>query len=88
LREVVEYGLIGNAPIDLIVFEPGDGHVVSSSDLQRALQKRGSSCGDLVAVGYDFTQEARSKIENLEGKIFSERGSWGWTDERWNAVHK
>jgi hypothetical protein len=84
----VQVGLLGDEPVDLIFFEPGEGHVVSSTDLQKALSKRGYSSGRLIAAGYDFTQEARSSIEALEGIVFSERDSWGWTDEKWHAVHQ
>jgi hypothetical protein len=70
----------------LIAFEPGEGHVVTSKDLQRALAQRTGSQARLVAVGFDFTEEARVLVDAQGGLLFSERSFFGWTDESWHAV--
>ena len=85
-RACVDVGVLGRAAVDLIVFEPGEGHVVTSKDLQKALALRGASPARLVAVGYDFTEEARAAVDAQGGLLFSERSFFGWTDERWHAV--
>jgi len=77
---------LGHEPVDLVVFETGEGHVVASKDLEKALLQRGESGGRLVAVGYDFTEEARALVDSLGGLLFSERSFFGWTDERWHAA--
>ena len=85
-RSCVDIGALGEAPVDLVVFETGEGHVVTSKDLNRALEPRADSSARLVAVGYDFTEEARVLVEAQGGLVFSERSFFGWTDERWHAV--
>jgi hypothetical protein len=37
-RECVDVRLLGEAPVDLVVFETGPGSVVSLADLQKALE--------------------------------------------------
>ena len=86
-RSYVDVSAVGKDTVDLVVFEPGEGHVVTSKDLQKALARRGESQARLVAVGYDFTQEARAAVDAQGGLLFSER-SYGWTDERWHAVRQ
>jgi hypothetical protein len=71
-----------------MVFETGEGHVVTSKDLRKALDGRGASSARLVAVGYDFTEEARALVDAENGLLFSERSFFGWTDERWHAVNQ
>jgi hypothetical protein len=36
----------------------------------------------LAAIGYDFTEEARTQIRSLGGFIFAEQNVGGWTEER------
>jgi hypothetical protein len=87
LRSCVDLGVVGADAVDLVVFEPGEGHVVTSKDLEKALAQRGDSHARLVAVGYDFTEEARMiVVEAKGGLLFSERSFFGWTDEMWHAV--
>jgi hypothetical protein len=88
LRVCVDVGVLGQEPVDLVVFETGEGHVVTSKDLQKALAQRAESGARLVAVGYDFTEEARALVDAQGGLLFSERSFFGWTDERWNAVRQ
>ena len=85
-RSCVDIGTLGEGPVDLLVFETGEGHVVTSKDLKRALGQRANSTARLVAVGYDFTEEARASVDAQGGLVFSERSFFGWTDERWYAV--
>ena len=85
-RSCVDVGVLGKDAVDLVVFEPGEGHVVTSSDLRRALARRGTPQARLVAIGYDFTEEARAAVDAQGGLLFSERSFFGWTDERWHAV--
>jgi hypothetical protein len=85
-RACVDVGVLGRDPVYLVVFAPGDGQVVTSKDLRKALARRGASSARFVAVGYDFTEEARTLVHVLGGLLFSERSVMGWTDERWHAV--
>jgi hypothetical protein len=86
LRSCVDVGILGHDPVDLVVFEPGEGHVVTSKDVRKALARRSESQARLVAVGYDFTEEARALVDAQGGLLFSERSFFGWTDESWHAV--
>jgi hypothetical protein len=79
---------LGKKTVDLVIFETGEGHVVSSKDLRKALAQRTESTARLVAVGYDFTEEARALIGTEGGLVFSERSFFGWTDERWHAANQ
>jgi len=88
LRACVDVGVLGQEPVDLVVFETGEGHVVTSKALQKALAQRAESRARLVVVGYDFTEEARVLVGAQGGLLFSERSFFGWTDERWNAVRQ
>src|SRR6185503_21214230 len=54
---------LGQEPVDLVVFETGESHVVSSKDLQKALIQRADSTARYLAVGYDFTEEARALVD-------------------------
>jgi hypothetical protein len=83
-RKIVDPDVVGEVLADLLVFETGEGHVVASKDLAKAMLKYGDSPGKLVVVGHDFTQEARLFINERGGLLFSER-DFGWSDERWNA---
>jgi hypothetical protein len=50
---------------------------------------RAGSPGHIVAVGYDFTEEARTLVDAEWGILFSERSFVsGWTDERWQATRQ
>lgn len=88
LRSCVDAGALGTKVVDLVAFEPGEGHVVTSKDLQKALAQRGDSPARLLAVGYDFTEEARAVVDTEGGLLFSERSFFGWTDKRWYAVRQ
>ena len=70
-----------------MVFETGESHVVSSKDLQKALIQRADSTARYLAVGYDFTEEARALVDAQGGLVFSERSFFGWTDDSWYAVN-
>ncbi len=87
-QSFVDITRIGSEPVDLLIFEPGEGHVVTSKDLHKALAARASTTARFVAIGYDFTEEARAMVSNLSGLLFSERSFFGWTDERWYAIHQ
>jgi hypothetical protein len=88
LRSCVDIGALGEEPVDLVVFEVGEDHVVTSKDLQRALAERPQSAARLVAVGYDFTEEARALATAQGGIVCSERSYFGWTDEMWHAARQ
>ena len=88
LRPCVDVGILGSEVVDLLIFEAGDGHVVDSKDLRKAMNTRAAASGRLVAVGYDFTEEARALVDAQEGLLFSERSFFGWTDESWHAVRQ
>jgi len=87
-RGCVDIRLLGTEPVDLIVFKTGEGHVVSSKDLRKALADSPKSSARLVAVGYDFTEEARALVDVQNGLLFSEDGFFGWTDESWHSVNQ
>ena len=88
-KNCVDASLIKGATVDLLLFTPGDRNVVSSKDLAKALQQRNiQSESQLVAVGYDFTQEARDLISNTGGLLFVEGGYFGWTDEMWRSIRQ
>src|SRR5262245_37058803 len=87
LRSCVDVSVLGSDPVDLIVFS-GGRHVVTSRDVQKALAKRGESKARFVAVGSDFTEEARALVGAQGGLLFSKRNFPGWTDESWHAVRQ
>ena len=84
-RIIIDLAAVLESVVDLLVFETGDGHVVASRDLEKALRKYRHSSRLLVVVGHDFTQEVRIAIDERGGKVCSER-NFGWTDERWNLI--
>ena len=81
-RTIVGIAALGADPLDLLVFETGEGHVVTSDDLAKALGGIERPSTRLAAIGYDFTEEARTQIRSLGGFIFAEQNVWGWTKER------
>ena len=85
-RSCVDIGALGADPVDLVVFETGEGRVAASKDLKKALEPRVGSSARLVVVGYDFTEEARALVAAQGGLVFSERSFFGWTDEMWHAA--
>jgi hypothetical protein len=87
-RELVNVNLLGKLPVDLMVFEAGKGSIVTLKDLQKALNSRVESVLKLVAVGYDFTDEARTIVYGMGGLIFSELNTFSWTEDRLLAVRQ
>ena len=87
-KKCVDPSLVTSATTDLLLFTPGDRYVVTSKDLLKVLADRSVSEAQLVAVGYDFTQEARDLIASAAGLIFTEGGYFGWTDEMWHSIHQ
>jgi hypothetical protein len=88
-RACVDVALLGRKPVDLLVFQTGENHVVDSTDLRKALEDRAGSPERIVAVGYDFTEEARTLVDAAGGISFSQRSFvLGWTDERWHAIRQ
>ena len=79
---MVDIAALGADPIDLLVFETGDRRVVTSEDLAEALSGIERPSMRLAAIGYDFTEEARTQIRSLGGFIFAEQNVRGWTEER------
>jgi hypothetical protein len=86
LRNCCDVSLLRNESVNLIVFEPGEGHIVASKDVAKALNASREIVGRIVAIGYDFTDEARALVDEQGGLVFSERGFHGWTDESLRAV--
>jgi hypothetical protein len=76
-RKIVDPSVVGEVLADLFVFETGDGHVVASKDLTKALSKYGDSSGRLVVVGHDFTQEVRLSINERAEVCYSPSGTLG-----------
>jgi len=87
LRKCVDINLIGNNPVHLIVFPPESRNVVAANAIKKALSKLPISSDRIVAVGYDFTAEAREVLHEINALVFSE-SSFGWTDERWYAIQQ
>ena len=81
-RTIVDIAALGAGPIDLLVFETGKGHAVTLEDLAKALSGVDRSSMQLAVIGYDFTEEARTRISSLGGFIFAEQNVWGWTERR------
>jgi hypothetical protein len=81
-RTMVSIAALGTSPIDLLVFENGEGHTVTLEDMRQALSGIERPSAQLAVVGYDFTDEARSQITSLRGFIFAEQNVWGWTERR------
>jgi hypothetical protein len=75
-RTIVGIAALGADLIDLIVFETGLGHVVSLADLSEALSGIERPSMRLAVIGYDFTEEARTRIRSLGGLIFAEQNVW------------
>ena len=78
-RTMVDIAALGADPIDLIVFESGDGQVVSLEDLAKALRGIGNPSTRLAVIGHDFDEEARAHVRSLGGFIFAAQNDWGWT---------
>ena len=87
-KKCVDSSMVSTPTTDLMLFTPGDRYVVTSRDLLKVLADRPVSEAQLVAVGYDFTQEARDLIASSGGLMFTEAGYFGWTDEMWHSIHQ
>ena len=85
-RSIVDRRALSTKPVDLLIFETGEGHVVTLKDLRKALEARVDAVASLLAVGYDFTEEVRALISSQGGLVFSEHNVWGWTEASWHAV--
>jgi hypothetical protein len=81
-RTMVATAALGAGPIDLLVFEAGEGHVVDSDDLAKALGGIESPSTQIAVIGYDFTDEARARVRSLGGFLFAEQNVGDWTDGR------
>jgi hypothetical protein len=81
-RTIVNIAALGAGPIDLLIFDTGEGHVVTVGDLEKALSGIEKPSTQLAVIGYDFSEEARSQISSRGGFIFAEQNVWGWTKER------
>ena len=83
----VDVGVLGDQPVDLLLFPPDAGHVVTSKDIRKAVGER-TSAARLVAIGYNFTAEARDLVDSLGGWLFAEHGFFEWTDDTWRAIRQ
>jgi hypothetical protein len=81
-RTIVDIAALGAGPIDLLVFDAGERHVVTLEELAQALDAIENPSRQFAVIGYDFTDEARSRIDSLGGFIFAEQNVWGWTERR------
>jgi hypothetical protein len=59
--------------------------VVSENQLVRAVKKLGAYENQILAVGHDFTKEARETAHQLRCDILSER-EYGWTESILKSV--
>lgn len=81
-RTIVDIAALGAGPIDLLVFEMGEGHMVTLEDLAKALSGIETPPRQLAVIGYDFSEEARAQIRSLGGFIFAAENVRGWTERR------
>jgi hypothetical protein len=81
-RTIVDIAALGADPIDLLVFETDEGHVVTLEDLAKALSGIQGPPMQLAVIGYDFDEKARAKIDSLGGFVFAEQNVSGWTERR------
>jgi hypothetical protein len=81
-RAIVDIASLGADPIDLLVFETGEGHVVTLEDLAKALSGIESPSMRVAVIGSDFDEEARAKIRSLGGFIFAAQNDRDWTGAR------
>ncbi|MCX7247649.1 MAG: hypothetical protein NTX31_08260 [Burkholderiales bacterium] len=75
-RTSVGIAALGTDPIDLLVFETGERHVVTLEELMKSLSGIESPSMRLAVIGFDFTEEARIRIRSLGGRIFAEQNVW------------
>ena len=75
-RTSVGIAALGTDPIDLLVFETGERHVVTLEDLMKSINGIESPSMRLAVIGFDFTEEARIRIRSLGGRIFAEQNVW------------
>ena len=61
--------------------------VIASGEFMRALDKVGTDRRPTLAVGHDFTKEARLAAAEMSCDIISER-EHGWTDARIKIIRK
>lgn len=64
-----------------------DEHVVTSSDVARALKRLRDERGDVVAFMGDATVEALADLREASIRAFTLR-SFGWTEERYAAIRQ
>jgi hypothetical protein len=74
-----------NERLTVLVFP--DDHVVTSSDVARALKRLNDDGDTAVAFMGDATVEALTAFQGAGVRTFSLR-SFGWTDERYAAIRQ
>lgn len=88
-RKCVNLGLLSSQPVDLLVFESGEGKIVTSIDLQSALGSLAKPSPQWMAVGEGFTREAMRDGALKGGLIFASKAAqFDWTDESWIRVSR
>lgn len=71
---------------DLVQFPHDSSHVVTSRVILKAIGKITPSPNQPMVFGWDFTIEAREALDEIGAIVLSER-FFGWSDERWIAIH-
>lgn len=71
--------------LDVLVFS--DAHVVTSTDIARALKRLGTVEGLMVAFMGDATAEALTALSDVGARFFTLRAH-GWTDARYAAIRQ
>jgi hypothetical protein len=83
-RNLVQSAVFENKTIDLLAFPFSSSNVVTSSAIKKALAKLEGRDNLVVAVGWDFTLEARALLKERGAVAFGR--DFGWTDARWFAI--
>jgi hypothetical protein len=88
-RQCVNPALLACESVDLFVFESGEDKIVTSIDLQAALDSLPQLSSQWMAVGEGFTREAMQMAASQGGMFFASRpAQFDWTDESWIRINR
>ncbi|MDG4594573.1 MAG: hypothetical protein P9F75_02590 [Candidatus Contendobacter sp.] len=86
-RPLIDPKRLGASPVTLAVFPAASAAVVSAGPARRLLARLGDVPDPLLVVGYNFTQDAVTVLQDARATLFAVSDFW-WSDARWQAIRQ
>jgi len=86
-RPLIDPKKLGASPVTLAVFPATSAAVVSAGAARRLLARLGDVPDPLLVVGYNFTQDAVTVLQDARATLFAVSNFW-WSDARWQAIRQ